>query len=41
MRKSSIKGYVDSTTMGGRNPIRLRNKKGGYYLGFTRLNDII
>lgn len=41
VRKSSIKGYVDSTTMGGRNPIRLRNKKGGYYLGFTRLNDII
>lgn len=38
-RKSPISGYVASTTSGGRNPIRLLNKKGGYVIGYTRVQD--
>lgn len=40
VRGSSIRGYVDRINNNARNPIRLRNKKGGYYLGFTRKQDI-
>lgn len=40
VRSSSIRGYVDRINNKARNPIRLRNKKGGYYLGFTRKEDI-
>lgn len=38
-RTSPISGYVASTTSGGRNPIRLLNKKGGYVIGYTRAQD--
>lgn len=41
VRTSSIKGYVNDIDNSRRNPIRLRNKKGGYYLGFTRQSDVI
>ena len=41
VRSSSIKGYVDTINNNWRNPIRLRNKKGGYYLGFTRQQDLV
>lgn len=41
VRSSSIKGYVDTINNNWRNPIRLRNKKGGYYLGFTRKQDLV
>lgn len=41
VRSSSIKGYVDRIDNNWRNPIRLRNKKGGYYLGFTRQSDVL
>lgn len=41
VRTSSIRGYVDTINNGWKNEIRLRNKKGGYYLGFTRRSDIV
>lgn len=41
VRSSSIKGYVDSINSGWKNEIRLRNKKGGHYLGFTKKKDLI
>ena len=41
VRSSSIKGYVDTINNNWRNPIRLRNKKDGYYLGFTRKQDLV
>jgi len=41
VRSSNIKGYVADIDNNRRNPIRLRNKKGGYYLGFTRQQDLV
>jgi len=41
VRSSNIKGYVADIDNSRRNPIRLRNKKGGYYLGFTRKQDLV
>ena len=41
VRSSNIKGYVADIDNSRRNPIRLRNKKGGYYLGFTRQQDLV
>lgn len=41
VRTSSIKGYVNDIDNNRRNPIRLKNKKGGYYLGFTRQSDVL
>lgn len=41
VRSSNIKGYVADINNSRRNPIRLRNKKGGYYLGFTRQQDLV
>ncbi|MDN6291285.1 MAG: hypothetical protein L0J63_13540 [Tetragenococcus koreensis] len=41
VRSSSIKGYVDTINNNWRNPIRLRNKKGGHYIGFTRKQDLV
>lgn len=44
VRKTPIKGYVDEVNPASgnwRNKIRLRNKKGGYYLGFTRQQDLV
>lgn len=40
VRKSSIRGYVDTVNNSWRNQVRLRNKKGGHYIGFTRKKDI-
>lgn len=41
VRSTPIKGYVDTINTGWRNEIRLRNKKGGYYIGFTRRQDLV
>lgn len=41
VRTSPISGYVSDVGMDGRNSIRLRNKKSGYYIGFTRPQDLI
>lgn len=41
VRKSSIRGYVSDIDNNRRNSIRLRTKKGGPYLGFTRNSDIL
>lgn len=44
VRKTPIKGYVDDVNPASgnwRNKIRLRNKKGGYYIGFTRQQDLV
>lgn len=40
-RSTPITGYVDRINKNWRNEIRLKNVKGGYYLGFTRTNDLI
>lgn len=41
VRLTNITGYVDAVNHGWRNQIRLRNKRGGYYLGFTRVEDLV
>lgn len=41
VRSSSISGYVDTINNNWRNEIRLRNKKGGHYIGFTRKQDLV
>lgn len=41
VRKTPINGYVSDVGMNGRNSIRLRNKRGGYYIGFTRPQDLV
>lgn len=40
VRSSAITGYVDRIDNSWRNEIRLRNKRGGYYIGFSRKQDI-
>ena len=41
VRSTPISGYVSDVGMNGRNSIRLRNKKDGYYIGFTRPQDLV
>lgn len=41
VRTTPINGYIADIDNSRRNPIRLRNKRGGHYIGFTRVNDII
>ena len=41
VRTSNLTAYVADIDNRRRNPIRLRNKKGGYYVGFTRKEDLI
>lgn len=41
VRSSNITGYVDTINNGWRNEIRLRNKRGGHYIGFTRKQDLV
>lgn len=41
VRVSPISGYVAATNSGGRNPIKLLNKRNGYVIGYTRANAIV
>lgn len=41
VRQRPITGVVDTINKNWRNEIRLRNKKEGYYIGFTRKQDLV